>query len=460
MKIADFGIIGLGVMGRNLALNILDKGHTLSVYNRPEESELVEVFLKEVKTLAQVQTFTEIAPFVASLAASRKILIMIKAGEAVDQIIASLQPHLSKEDTLIDGGNSHYADTQKRFEALRSKGIHFVGCGISGGQEGALRGPSLMPGGSIKGYDKVAPILTSIAAKDKHGNPCCTYISTGGAGHFVKMVHNGIEYAEMQLLAEVYHLLKPSYTHKEIAGLFSMWQTTDLASYLLEITLDVLKKKEGTHYLLDLVLDKAANKGTGAWSSQASLALGVPATLITEAVFARYISSLKSLRTDLHFRGAAKHSISPKKLEKAYRFARWINHIQGIMLIEKAADHHDWDINLSALAGVWTQGCIIRSSLMERLAEELKKGKLITQPAVKEEITALEKSVKKILIEGIEMETPTPALSSAYQFWLSITSQYLPANLVQAQRDYFGAHTYQRVDKPETDFFHTNWAEV
>jgi len=457
MSTSSFGIIGLGVMGKSLALNVLDKGHTLSVFNRQVEGEshLVPDFMKAAPN---AKGFTNLEGFVNSLETPRKILLMIKAGQAVDNVIHEVQPFLSRGDVLIDGGNSYYKDTKRRAELLNSEGIHFIGCGISGGEEGALKGPSMMPGGSEEGYAFIRSILDSIAAKDKNNNPCSTYIGPEGAGHFVKMIHNGIEYAEMQLLAELYHLLSITHTNDGIAAVFEKWNQGELSSYLLEITVVILRRKEGDQYLLDLILDKAANKGTGSWSSQAAMELGFPATMINDAVFARYISSFKSLRESLKANDPSQIKLESNVLKEAYIFGRWINHIQGFMLIEEASNQYQWKLNLSEIARVWTNGCIIRSQLMNQLISELKDGDLLHNNSILENLQHKSVAIKSVLATSLA-GIPTPVLSSSYQFWLGMTTGRLPANLIQAQRDYFGAHTYQRVDKPSSEFFHTKWTD-
>lgn len=462
MHKSSFGVIGLGVMGKNLAWNILNKGHTLSVYNRMADGEerLVEDFLSNSSRYANLQGFTDLSSFVASLEAPRKILLMIKAGSVVDQVCESIAPLLSADDVLIDGGNSHYEDTKRRVETLGKQQIHFVGCGISGGEEGARNGPSMMPGGSRASYDRIAPVLESIAAKDKNGDSCCAYIGPDGSGHFVKMIHNGIEYAEMQLLAEAYHLLRLNYTNEEIAQVFEEWNRGDLSSYLLEITVHILRKKEGEQDLLDLVLDKAANKGTGSWSSQATLGLGMPTTMMTDAVFARYISSFKAERSKLSqmIQRKVEGSFDPQQIQDTYRFARILNHQQGFALIARASTEYHWQLDLSSIARIWTNGCIIRSAFMERMIDVLKQANtLFDNDTVVKELAQLEGSASEVLQQGILSGCALPSFSSAYQYWLGMTTERLPANLLQAQRDYFGAHTYQRIDQPETAFFHSNW---
>jgi 6-phosphogluconate dehydrogenase len=388
--------------------------------------------------------------------------MMVKAGDVINQIIAKLLPLLSEGDILIDGGNSHFKDTQSRFQTLKAKGIHFMGCGISGGEEGARIGPSMMPGGDLVSYHKVAPVLEAIAAKDENGLPCCTYIGNDGAGHFVKMIHNGMEYAEMQLLAECYALMLPSMDNEAIAMIFSDWNKSDLSSYLLEITIDILCKKEGNAYLLDKILDKAENKGTGSWSSKTALDLGVPSTMMTSAVFSRYLSSFKAKRTALsqHMESKPKTSkhFDLNLMEKAYRFARIINHHQGFEVIQKASEAYHWNLNLSEIARIWTNGCIIRSQFMADAIDYFKTSNaVLSHQKLLKTLQASESSIAEVLQWAIAHRIPLDGFWSAYHYWVSMTTKRLPANLIQAQRDYFGAHTYQRLDAPLTETFHTNW---
>ena len=464
-NLSAFGVIGLGVMGSSLSLNIAGKGYPISIYNRlaPGEEKMVSNALNRKTDKMKMQGFTDLDEFVNSLEQPRKILMMIKAGSAIDKVIEALQPLLSEGDILIDGGNSLFSDTKNRCRALIKKGVHYMGCGISGGEVGALTGPSLMVGGDKEAYNEVAEILESIAAKDKNGIACCTYISKDGSGHYVKMVHNGIEYAEMQLLAELYALLKINYSNSEIAEIFRSWNTTDLESYLLEITANILTKREGDDYILDKILDKAGNKGTGSWSSKVALDLGSVNTMMTSSVFARYISSFKSLRIALSSKVKRKRgsrTIAIKDLEKAYRFGRIINHYQGFELIKKGASEFSWDVDCSEIARIWTNGCIIRSKLMEASVSYLKGNK--TYFDNKDILTILkenESSIKTLLNYGIDHSVSLSAFYSAYNFWLSITTERLPAHLIQAQRDYFGSHTYQIVGHSEDEYFHTNWTD-
>jgi 6-phosphogluconate dehydrogenase len=466
MPKSSIGVIGLGVMGSSLSLNIAEKGYSISVYNRLAKGEetVVDEFRQKTDSTWNVAGFTEIKAFVNSLEQPRKILIMIKAGEVVDWVLEELTPLLSEGDILIEGGNSHFRDTNRRYTNLKQLGIHLIGCGISGGEEGARKGPSLMPGGAKDIYQSVASILETISAKDASGNPCCTYIGEQGSGHFVKMVHNGIEYAEMQLLAEVYALLSPVKSNEEIATIFDEWNQTDLASYLLEITCVILRAKENRVSVLDTILDKAGNKGTGSWSTQSALDLGTVNTMMSSAVFARYISSFKTMRVVLSKEIERKESlafISIKNLEQAYRFARIINHHQGFELIRTASETYRWNVNLSEIARIWTNGCIIRSQFIETSVELFKEYQ---QYVEKEEIRAFLQSSEAVVSESIQYaiqhRIPLDTFWSAYNYWIAITTENLPVNLIQAQRDYFGAHTYQKKGFAEDQFFHTNWTSL
>ena len=457
-----FGIIGLGVMGQSLALNIADKHFSLSVYNRATEGEekIVENFLIKNRD-KPIKGFTEMVDFVNSLESPRKILIMIKAGKALDEVIAILLPHLSKGDVLIDGGNSHFSDTSKRIDYLASKGIFFVGAGISGGEEGARNGPSIMPGGSEEGYAQIAKVLESISAKDRSKEPCCGFIGADGSGHFVKMIHNGMEYAEMQFLAEIYGLLRSGMTNDEISDVFREWQKGELSSYLLDISAKILKKKEGNDYLIDLVLDKAGNKGTGCWSSIAALELGLPTTVMTSALFARYLSSFQHERSKL----ALKIRNSPNteipdldQLKNAYLFAKYINHQQGFNLIKAYSEEKKWQLNLSEIARIWTNGCIIKSAMMEKCVGYFKSADdLFEIEEITDLLSSQEYSAREILKFGLMQRISLNSFSTAYDYWISMTTKRSTANMIQAQRDFFGAHTYQRIDKPLHQFFHSNW---
>lgn len=464
MNKSFFGVIGLGVMGRSLSLNIAEKGHSLSVYNRmaPGEEHIVKDFLTSVDDAIKVEGFTDMKAFVSSLESPRKILVMIKAGNTIDAVIETLIPLLSEGDILIDGGNSHYEDTNKRSEYLASKKLRFVGCGVSGGEEGARRGPSIMPGGTKESYKIIEPILETIAAKDKDNKPCCIHVGLEGSGHFIKMVHNGIEYAEMQLLAEVYALLSVTMNNEEIAVVLSQWNTGDLSSYLLEITINILRKKHDGNYVLDTILDKAGNKGTGSWSTKAAFNLGTVNTMMSSAVFARYISSFKEKRKHLSISIKKNLKVTDKLdisgLKNAYRFARTMNHYQGFELIRLASNEYSWDLNLSEIARIWTNGCIIRSKFMEESVAIFKENNsCLDSKKILDSLISAEKEIVKSIFYSMSNRIAFDTFWSAYNHWIAITTMNLPANLIQAQRDYFGAHTYQRIDDPDNRFFHTNW---
>ena len=464
MSKSFIGVIGLGVMGRSLSLNIAEKGFPLSVFNRsvPGESHILVDFMNSVDEDMQVEGFSDFKSFIASLERPRKILIMIKAGNAIDGVIEELLPFLSEGDIIIDGGNSHFLDTNKRTAYLSEKSIHFVGCGVSGGEEGARKGPSIMPGCTKDAYQSVAPVLEAIAAKDAHGQPCCAHISETGSGHFIKMVHNGIEYAEMQLLAEVYAMLSVTKTNDAIADIFKAWHKTDASSYLLEITIAILEKKENDHYILDTILDKAGNKGTGSWSTKTAFDLGTVNTMMSSAVFARYISAFKDTRKKLSKavpnQIEALDSIDTSVLKKAYQFARIINHHQGFELMQQASATYHWDLNLSEIARIWTNGCIIRSKFMEQSITVFKKNEsYLDDTHIVDVLKSSEIHIKESISWSMDRRAAFDTFWSAYNYWIAITTENLPANLIQAQRDYFGAHTYQKRDAPEDQFFHTKW---
>ncbi len=467
MSKSDIGVYGLGVMGSSLALNMLDKGFSVSVFNRDigEEKGTVSSFLTENSTYRYLSGFTNEADFILSIERPRKVLLMVKAGSVIDLVIDQLLPYLEEGDILIDGGNSHYKDTDRRISTLRNAhNIHFLGTGISGGQKGARNGPSLMPGGLKSVYDQVASILNSIAAKDSNEGSCCGYIGESGAGHFVKMVHNGIEYVEMQLLAELYSILKRNYSNQEISSIFTQWNKGELEGYLLEISSNILLRKNEEGFLIDQILDAAGSKGTGSWSTIAALEMGAITTMMSSSVFARYTSSKKGQRASLSEKvdkvDQAEQSLEIDRLKSAYRAARILNHHQGFELMRVAASEYNWKLNFSELARIWTNGCIIRSQLMEELSQLFKHtDSLINHPESFQSIQTSEQDLSEIIKLGLDQRIPTPAFSSAYEFWISMTSENLSANLIQAQRDYFGAHTYQLKNDPSGSFYHTNWEQ-
>ena len=468
-SLSEFGLIGMGVMGKSLALNLAGKDVKISIYNRHvpgKEEGIAENIVQENPGLP-IEGFDDLKDFLTSLERPRKILLMIMAGAPVDSQISELLPFLEEGDVLIDGGNSYYKDTARRTEALAEKGIHFVGTGISGGEEGALKGPSMMPGGSKEGYAQVKKFLEKIAARDQNGNPCTTYIGPEGAGHFVKMVHNSIEYAEMQVLAEAYYLLRfyTSCAPEEIAKIFTEWQNGGLGSYLLEITIDILLKKEGDELLLDKILDQAEQKGTGGWSVGAALEYGVPYSSLTEAVTARSISSFKERRVEashLYQHGVGQlegdREAFIKRLRSAYQATRIVNHDIGFRLMQEVSDRHKWELNFSEISRIWTNGCIIRSELMEELSEIFKTEKeILTAPSIVERMKDFRKDFALTVAEGMVGEYALPVLSAALTYFLGSISADSPANLIQAQRDYFGAHTYRRKDRAGDQYFHTIW---
>lgn len=463
-KKKEFGLFGLGVMGKSLARNLAKNGFKIALFNRHLEGleeNVATNFRDHYPELKEASAFDQIAGFVNALETPRKIMLMVNAGPIVDHVIEDLLPYLKKGDILIDGGNSNYIDSKRRMDYLTSKHIHFLGAGVSGGEEGALTGPSIMPGGSKDAYTAIQPYLEAIAAKGEDGNPCCSYIGEEGSGHFVKMVHNGIEYVEMELLAEIYAILKAlNKSTEEIASIFESWKFYS-NSYLLEITIDILRKKEGDTPLVEKVLDVAANKGTGNWATIATSELGIPSTLIANALFARFISSFKSQRqkvATIFKSNAPVQTIEEGDLLKAYHFARIINHYQGFQLISEAAKTHQWTINLSELARVWTDGCIIKSALMKNLVSILEKStNLLDHPKIQNELLLLKPVANKVVANCIISEIPISSLSESVNFLNQLKTDRSAANILQAQRDYFGAHTYKRIDDPLQKNHHSNW---
>ena len=469
---SEFGVVGLGVMGKSLALNLAGHGVRVSVYNRhvPGKEEGIAVqMLADNPGFTNLHGFDQLEEFVQSLESPRKILLMIYAG-VIDGQIQALIPFLEPGDVLIDGGNSHYKDTARRAQLLESKGIHYVGAGISGGEEGARKGPSIMPGGARQGYELVAGYLDLIAARDRNGRPCAAYIGPDGAGHFVKMVHNGIEYAEMQALAEVYYLLRYflESSPDEIAEIFRNWQSGELGSYLLEITIGILQKKEGDELLLDKILDQAEQKGTGSWSVSAALEYGVPFSSLSEAVMARALSARKAERVraaSLYRHELLSSDVDSEafinSLKNAYQACRIINHAIGFDLMRQVSEQHQWGLNFSEIARIWTNGCIIRSALMEELALLFRENdNILTSPPIVARMRSWQRDFCSIVAQGLEHAFALPVLAAALNYYLGYTTADSPANLIQAQRDYFGAHTYQRKDKPEGQYFHTSWQEL
>ncbi len=464
-----FGIIGMGVMGQNLAINMANNKVKLSVFNRHvagKEEGVAQDFVAKHPNL-NILGFDNLSAFVDSMAAPRNILLMVQAGTAVDAIIDELTPLLGPDDLIIDGGNSNYLDTNRRDQALAMHDINFIGSGISGGEEGARKGPSIMPGGSRTAYNRIAPFLENIAAKDANGKACCTYVGPEGSGHFIKMVHNGIEYAEMQLLAEVYELMRNGLgmQPEAIAKTLEHWKTKGLDSYLLEITINILRKEENRELLLDKILDAASQKGTGGWSTEAAIRLGAPLNTIADAVMARNISAQKETRIAANeLYGQIKQPIAEDRdsfisaLMEGYSAARIVNHAVGFDMMKEASNQYNWDLDFSEISRIWTNGCIIRSELMNAMVNFFKDtDRLLFHPAVVKSLNEQQASLAKIVGQAVASGYPIPVFSSAMNFFLGYVNGLSSANMLQAQRDYFGAHTYKRIDQPLSESFHTEW---
>ncbi|MFC1641464.1 decarboxylating NADP(+)-dependent phosphogluconate dehydrogenase [Myxococcota bacterium] len=465
---ADIALVGLAVMGQNLVMNMNDHGFAVSVYNRTRS--VTEEFLATTAKGTNVTGYASLQELVTSLKRPRRVFLLVKAGAAVDAMIEQLLPLLESEDIVIDGGNSHFPDTQRRFEALRQKGIRFIGTGVSGGEEGARRGPSIMPGGHSEAWPFVREILQSVAAK-VDGEPCCDWVGEGGAGHYVKMVHNGIEYGDMQLIAEAYHLLRDGLglNAVELQAVFDDWNRGVLDSYLIEITRDVLgvKDEDGTP-LVDKILDAAGQKGTGKWTSVSALDLGIPVTLIGEAVFARALSALKAERVRASqlltgpvpsFSGDARAFVSD--VRQALYASKIVSYAQGYMLLREASREYDWKLNFGSIALMWRGGCIIRSRFLGEIKRAFDKHphleNLLLDEFFRKAIDQAQEGWRRTVSHAVTVGIPVPAMSSALAFLDGYRRDRLPANLLQALRDYFGAHTYERVDRPRGEYFHTNW---
>ncbi len=468
-KHSDIGLIGIAVMGENLALNMESKGFQVIVSSRKQDT--VDGFLNGRAKGKNIRGTTDLKTLVNDLVKPRKVMLMIKAGNPVDHVIEQLIPLLDKGDIVIDGGNSHFEDTNRRMKHLESKGFYYVGTGVSGGEEGALLGPSIMPGGSAKAWPYIKDIFQAIAAKINKTEPCCDWVGPEGAGHFVKMVHNGIEYGDMQLISESYHILRTllNIDSDELGNIFTNYNKTELDSYLIEITADILKyKDEDGSPLIDKILDAAGQKGTGKWTVNTSLDLAVPLTLISESVYARIISSMKEERLE----ASKAFSQTPVEIEKdqtsftedvrkALYAAKIISYTQGFALIQEASSEYHWDLNFGNIALMWRGGCIIRSAFLDKIKVAYAKNPILKnllldshfKQTIENSIQSLRKVIAKAVLNGI----PTPALSAALNYFDSYKAEKLPANLLQAQRDYFGAHTYERTDKQRGEFFHTNW---
>ncbi|MGG0411996.1 NADP-dependent phosphogluconate dehydrogenase [Peribacillus simplex] len=464
------GVIGLAVMGKNLALNIESRGYSVSVYNR--SSEKTEEFLKNEANGKNFFGAKSTEEFIHSLEKPRKILLMVKAGGPTDATIESLKPYLEKGDILIDGGNTFFQDTIRRNKELEVTGIHFIGTGVSGGEEGALKGPSIMPGGQKEAYELVEPILKEISAKVE-GDSCCTYIGPNGAGHYVKMVHNGIEYGDMQLISEAYFIMKQvlGLSAQELHEVFAEWNKGELDSYLIEITADIFTKvdKETGKPLVDLILDTAGQKGTGKWTSQSALDLGVSLPIVTESVFARFISALKEERVkaskllkgpeEKTYEGNGEELI--EAVRKALYMSKICSYAQGFAQMRSASEEYDWNLRYGDIAMIFRGGCIIRAQFLQKIKDAYDRDpnlpNLLLDSYFKEIVESYQSALRQVLAMAIERGIAVPSFSSALSYYDSYRTDTLPANLIQAQRDYFGAHTYQRVDKE--GIFHTEWLQ-
>ncbi|MCB1085311.1 MAG: decarboxylating NADP(+)-dependent phosphogluconate dehydrogenase [Chlamydiia bacterium] len=466
---SDIGLIGLAVMGQNLVLNMNDHGYKVAVFNRTTSK--VDDFLKGPAKGTEVIGTHSIEELVSSLKRPRKVMMMIRAGDAVDATIEELLPHLEKGDIIIDGGNSHFPDSERRYQTLKEKGILFIGTGISGGEEGARHGPSIMPGGNPDAWPEIKPIFQAIAAKSEEGEPCCDWVGEGGAGHYVKMVHNGIEYGDMQIICEAYQLLssKLGLGADDLSKIFAKWNEGELNSYLIEITSQIFafKDEEGSP-LVEKILDVAGQKGTGKWTGISALDIGMPLTLIGEAVFARCLSALKDQRVEMskHFEGPQEAFNGDKEeliedIRQALYASKIISYVQGFMLMRAAGEEAKWNLNYGSIALMWRGGCIIRSRFLGEIKKAFDKNKglesLLLDDFFKEEIKKAEKGWRRVVAHAAQFGIPAPCFSTSLSFFDGYRSARLPANLLQGQRDFFGAHTYERVDQPRGKFFHTNW---
>ena len=468
-KLADIGLIGLAVMGENLVLNMESKGYTVAVFNRTVEK--VDKFVNGRGAGKNFIGAHSIEELVASLERPRKVMLLVKAGKPVDDFIEMVMPHLEPGDIIIDGGNSHFPDTIRRTKYVESKGFLYIGTGVSGGEEGALKGPSMMPGGSPDAWPHVKEIFQSVAAKVEDGAPCCDWVGQDGAGHFVKMVHNGIEYGDMQIITEAYHMMKNllGMSNDEMHEVFKKWNEQELDSYLIEITRDILGyKDENGEETVEMILDTAGQKGTGKWTGISALDLGIPLTLIGESVFARCLSAQKDLRVEASkaisgpvakFDGDKEQFLDDLKM--ALYGAKIISYAQGYNLMMEAAKEYSWDLNYGGIALMWRGGCIIRSIFLADIKEAFDKNPklphLLMAPFFKEKVELAQEGWRRVTATALTNGMPVPALASALTYLDGFRTERLPANLLQAQRDYFGAHTYERVDKPRGEFFHTNW---
>ena len=466
---AQVGLIGLAVMGENLVLNMTSHGFTVAVYNRT--TSVVDDFVARRATGKSIIPTYSVEQLCSTLARPRRVMIMVKAGVIVDKVIGSLLPFLESGDVVIDGGNSKFQDSTRRTNELAQKGILFIGTGVSGGEEGALKGPSIMPGGNPEAWPLVKPIFQAIAAKTDQGEPCCDWVGNGGAGHFVKMVHNGIEYGDMQMICEIYQMMKNGLglSNDEMHEIFARWNQGVLDSYLIEITSNILAyKDEDGNATVDLILDKAGQKGTGKWTAISALDMGQPLTLIGEAVFARCLSALKDERSAASkvlpgptatFEG--EHNELVNDLEQALYASKIVSYAQGYQLMRSISEEENWQLDYGAIALMWRGGCIIRSAFLGKIRDAFSKDQSLTSllldPFFEKAVKNAQASWRRVIATAVTLGIPIPAISAALAYYDGYRTERLPANLLQAQRDYFGAHTYERVDRPSGEFFHTNW---
>ncbi len=465
----DIGLIGLAVMGQNLVLNMNDHGYHVAVYNRTVEK--VDNFVNGPARGRTIQGAHTLEELVSMLRRPRRIMLMVKAGKPVDDFIEKLLPLLEPGDIIIDGGNSNFEDSVRRTAYLESRGLYFIGTGVSGGEEGARHGPSIMPGGSPQAWPHVKPIFQSIAAKVEDGSPCCDWVGENGAGHFVKMVHNGIEYGDMQLISEAYHLMRVGLglSYAELHDTFAEWNRGKLNSYLIDITSDIMAfKDEDGSPLVEKILDSAGQKGTGRWTVTSALEAGVPLTLIAEAVLARSLSALKEERLDAarllkgpdeNFQGDTQAFVAD--IQQSLYASKIISYAQGYMMMRTAAQERGWKLNYGGIALMWRGGCIIRSVFLGEIKAAYERKpelvNLLLDPYFRDEVEAAQPAWRRVIAQAVQLGIPVPAMSSALAFYDAYRHARLPANLIQAQRDYFGAHTYERIDRPRGQFFHTNW---
>jgi 6-phosphogluconate dehydrogenase len=467
VETADVGLIGLAVMGQNLVLNLADHGYRVAVHNRTPS--VTEAFTSGEGDRPEIMAATSLEQLVAMLAPPRKVMLMVKAGDAVDTFIDALAPLLEPGDIVIDGGNSLYTDTIRRTAAVEAAGLRYIGTGVSGGEEGARHGPSIMPGGSAAAWPEVADMLTAIAATTPEGVPCCDWVGSDGAGHYVKMVHNGIEYGDMQLIAEAYHLLGAGLglSPPEMASVFREWDSGVLGSFLVEITADILEVVDETGPRVEQILDAAGQKGTGKWTVISSMELGAPTTLVAEAVYARVVSAFPE-----HRERAADALAGPgppvavregfvEAVHDALYASKIVSYAQGFMLIAAAAEEHGWELDLGRIAQLWRSGCIIRARFLDDITAAFRRDprlpSLLLDGFFADALARCQDGWRRVVSTAVTAGIPAPAYASALAFYDAYRSRRLPANLIQAQRDYFGAHTYERVDRPRGSFFHTRW---